>query len=200
MSTTDSAPPAGGKRERTRAALIEATLQVVEEKGFAAASLDEIAARAGMTKGAIYSNFAGKAGLLMAAMAARGLTLSSHRAPAATIDEELRAAGAELAATLARAAGEGALVGQFQLYAAGDADFRAGLADAYREALASTANYLAGLDGDCGGFTAPELAAALQAVAMGFLVQAFITPDLATPALARKTLAALADGLAARRR
>ena len=65
---SSAATPKGGKRERTRAALVAAALAIVREKGFAAASLDEIAARAGMTKGAIHSNFAGKAVLLLAAM------------------------------------------------------------------------------------------------------------------------------------
>ena len=58
MSTrADQDRSGGGKRERTRAALVAATLAVVAERGFAGASLDEIAARAGMTKGAVYSNF-----------------------------------------------------------------------------------------------------------------------------------------------
>ena len=39
----------GGKRDRTRASLIEAAAAVIGEKGFDRASLEEIAARAGMT-------------------------------------------------------------------------------------------------------------------------------------------------------
>ena len=57
MSSPPKRPPeSGGKRERTRAALIAATLEIVEETGFAAASLDAIAARAGMTKGAVHQS------------------------------------------------------------------------------------------------------------------------------------------------
>src|SRR5258708_6197501 len=52
---------ATGKKARTQARLIEATYAEVVEKGFATASLDAIARRAGMTKGAIYSNYRDKA-------------------------------------------------------------------------------------------------------------------------------------------
>ena len=55
---------ASRKRQRTRARLIEATLALVNARGFAAASLDDIAARAGVTKGAIYSNYRSKGELL----------------------------------------------------------------------------------------------------------------------------------------
>ena len=58
--------PPNGKKARTQAKLIEAAYQEIVEKGFAAASLDSIARRAGMTKGAIYSNYRDKAQLLMA--------------------------------------------------------------------------------------------------------------------------------------
>ena len=54
----------GGKRQRTRAALVEATLAIIAEQGFAAVTLDGVAARAGVTKGAIYSNYRGKGELL----------------------------------------------------------------------------------------------------------------------------------------
>jgi AcrR family transcriptional regulator len=45
---------------RTRAALLEAGAQVFVERGFAAASVEAIAARAGFTRGAFYSNFSSK--------------------------------------------------------------------------------------------------------------------------------------------
>ena len=45
---------------RTRAALLEAAAQTCARKGYAAASVDEIAAAAGYSVGAVYSNFSGK--------------------------------------------------------------------------------------------------------------------------------------------
>ena len=54
------------RRQLTRDALIAAAAEVFTEKGFQAASLDEIADAAGFTKGAIYSNFGSKEDLLHA--------------------------------------------------------------------------------------------------------------------------------------
>jgi len=54
------------RRARTRAALVDAARQVFARKGFDGASLDEIAATAGYTRGAIYKHFRGKEDLLFA--------------------------------------------------------------------------------------------------------------------------------------
>ncbi|MBX8688887.1 TetR family transcriptional regulator [Mycobacterium vulneris] len=52
--------------ERTRALLLDAAEAVFAEKGFTAASLDDIANAAGYTKGAIYNHFATKEELFLA--------------------------------------------------------------------------------------------------------------------------------------
>src|SRR3954451_3042206 len=49
--------PKGDKRDRTRAKLMEAARWLIREKGHENTTLEDIAARAGMTTGAIYSNF-----------------------------------------------------------------------------------------------------------------------------------------------
>lgn len=54
------------RRQLTRDALIEAAADVFAERGFEGASLDEIAAAAGFTRGAIYANFSGKEDLYYA--------------------------------------------------------------------------------------------------------------------------------------
>lgn len=58
----------GDRREQTRAALLAAAERLWAERGIHGASLDDIAAAAGLTKGAVYSNFAGKTDLLLALM------------------------------------------------------------------------------------------------------------------------------------
>jgi AcrR family transcriptional regulator len=45
------------RRQQTRDYLLEAAAQVFAEQGFHGASLDQVAAVAGFTKGAVYSNF-----------------------------------------------------------------------------------------------------------------------------------------------
>jgi AcrR family transcriptional regulator len=52
--------------ERTRLLLLDAAQQIFAEKGFMAASLDDIARAAGYTKGAIYKHFATKEDLFLA--------------------------------------------------------------------------------------------------------------------------------------
>jgi AcrR family transcriptional regulator len=56
------------KREAVRRRLLDAALEVFAERGFDHASLDEVAEAAGLTKGAIYSNFASKDDLFFAMM------------------------------------------------------------------------------------------------------------------------------------
>ncbi|MBF6637960.1 TetR/AcrR family transcriptional regulator [Rouxiella silvae] len=52
--------------EETRAKLIQAARKAFAEKGYAAASMDELTAEVGLTRGALYHNFGDKKGLLQA--------------------------------------------------------------------------------------------------------------------------------------
>ncbi|MBF6327910.1 TetR/AcrR family transcriptional regulator [Nocardia transvalensis] len=54
-------------RESNRQALIAAAIAEIGERGYQAAKLGDIAERAGLTTGAVYSNFGGKKDLLVAA-------------------------------------------------------------------------------------------------------------------------------------
>ncbi|NVI86116.1 TetR/AcrR family transcriptional regulator, partial [Actinomadura sp. BRA 177] len=76
------------RREQTRTALLTAAERLWAERGIHGASLDDIAAAAGLTKGAVYSNFAGKTDLLLALME----RITSDRTRPDVCDE-LRAAG-----------------------------------------------------------------------------------------------------------
>jgi AcrR family transcriptional regulator len=53
------------RRRLTREQLLIAAQEVFEERGYADSSLEEIAERAGFTRKAVYSNFSGKAALLL---------------------------------------------------------------------------------------------------------------------------------------
>jgi len=64
MSTDD-------RKARTRAKLIDAAAEAIAEKGFQRVTLDQIAAKAGLTKGAVYDNFESKEALFFAVIAAR---------------------------------------------------------------------------------------------------------------------------------
>jgi AcrR family transcriptional regulator len=54
------------KQERTRVELIEAAGRVFARRGYHGASVEEVAAEAGYSTGAVYSNFAGKEELFLA--------------------------------------------------------------------------------------------------------------------------------------
>src|SRR5687768_2609036 len=54
------------KVEETRSKLIQAARKAFAEKGYAAASMDDITASVGLTRGALYHTFGDKKGLLMA--------------------------------------------------------------------------------------------------------------------------------------
>lgn len=59
------------RRSQTRQYLLAAAAHVFAERGFHGASLDEVAAVAGFTKGAVYSNFKNKEDLFLALLESR---------------------------------------------------------------------------------------------------------------------------------
>jgi AcrR family transcriptional regulator len=112
------------RRQQTRDHLLAAAAQVFADRGFYGASLDEVAAVAGFTKGAVYSNFESKEALFLALfkanydreMKALRETLVASDVPpefrlsdfVALIREQTRQAGGNL----------GVLYQEFWLYAA----------------------------------------------------------------------------------
>src|SRR6202012_5981794 len=54
---------------QTRTKLLEAAATVYARRGFAGATLDEVASEAGFTKGAVYGHFGSKENLLLALLA-----------------------------------------------------------------------------------------------------------------------------------
>jgi AcrR family transcriptional regulator len=84
------------RKERTRAALLSAARLVVARRGMQAATHEEIAREAGLTIGAIYSNFASKADLMTALwgeVAAHGNVALEERP---TVRECLRALASQV--------------------------------------------------------------------------------------------------------
>jgi AcrR family transcriptional regulator len=61
-------PSRDEKKARTRRRLLDAAAEVFAHRGFAATSLDEVAEVAGFSKGAVYSNFAGKEDLFLSVL------------------------------------------------------------------------------------------------------------------------------------
>src|SRR4051812_50109383 len=75
------------RKDEVRERVLQAAGEVFAERGFAAASLDQVAAAAGFTKGAVYSNFRSKDDLFLALMEDEGARRID------TVEAALRATG-----------------------------------------------------------------------------------------------------------
>ena len=106
------------------------------EKGFAAASLEEIARRAGMSRGAIYSNFADREALLTAAVTTQGMTLDRDFSRPLPLKQQLRRFADNLWTQLPTAAGTGQIVIDYQLYAMTQPELRESMARMYEQSFA----------------------------------------------------------------
>ena len=138
--------PPQRRRELTRTALVEAAASVFARKGFAGASLDEIAEAAGFTRGAIYSNFKSKDDLILAVTdrywAGQLSAFSEVMAKAGESPEEKVTAAAELWSKIFRESDPTMLplTLELRLHALRDPAFRkrlSGLHDEYRKRMAS---------------------------------------------------------------
>lgn len=118
VETQRARPP----REDVRRALLVAAHREFEERGFHAASVESIAARAGFTKGAVYGNFDGKFGLFLAVIdqesTSRGLFLSGHGGPDDTPDDALRRTAAALVQMTSRALAPTMVLSEVRAHAA----------------------------------------------------------------------------------
>lgn len=182
----------GDKRERTRAKLIEAALAVAAEKGFVRASLDEIAARAGMTKGSIYSNFEGKADLMLAAVSPQALITSPRYEAGAPLKRQMRIVAEAVVALLPRTHEGAGLRAEFQLYAMTDPELRARMARTYEATFDQIEGVLNRFYGDSLAMPARAMAVTMQSLGMGFLYQHVLTPEAVTPEVVIAAYEALA--------
>ena len=173
--------PKGNKRERTRAQLIEAAASVIGEKGWDRTSLDEVARRAGMTRGAIYGNFADREELFLAVVQTRWKPVMPPYTPGTTYKQHMRTVGKAVAAVgpARRAQALGAL--SFMLYALTHEEMRLQVvklnSEIYRRMAEGTARVFPRADLPM----EPErLIPVLHALADGLTFLRFLTTELIT--------------------
>jgi AcrR family transcriptional regulator len=185
-----SRPTQAERRARTREHLLEAAYVVFVRRGFAAASLDEIAEAAGLSKGALYYNFAGKEDLFLALVEQRlerraaDLTAGLHAARA-----ELRRAAEQgeetdwaraVVARLPLDRDWTLLFFEFVCHAAREPHAAQAFAERLGALRTLSARALEQLAADA-RFTLPapaaELADALSALANGAAIEALLAPD-----------------------
>ena len=121
--------PAEGKRARTRKRLIEAAASVIAEKGFDRASLEDIAALAGMTRGAVYGNFKNKEELFLALIETQWKPIVPPLKPGANLKERMRILGKTVARVAKERRKYAAIATAFQLYTLTHAPMQAKLAE-----------------------------------------------------------------------
>ncbi len=172
-------------RERTRAALLASAAKVFARRGYDRATLDEVAADAGYTKGAVYANFDGKAELFLAMLddrfTARLGELDRVMSSDADPEEQARQAGADFAHYVVSDPDWQRLFAEFIAHAARDARLRRELVKRYatlRERIADGFRQRSeqlGIDPPL----APERMAQMTfAMANGFAMEKTLEPDV----------------------
>jgi AcrR family transcriptional regulator len=169
------------KRDRTRAKLIEAASAVIGAKGFDRASLEEIAARAGMTRGAVYGNFKNKEELFLALITTRWKPIIPPLKPGATLKEQMRILGKTVAQEAIARQPYAAAATAFQLYALTHAPMRARMtkqnAAVYKRMARGLVQLVPAKDLP---MPATKFVRVLDALITGLLFTYFQTPSLIT--------------------
>jgi AcrR family transcriptional regulator len=194
MAESPEKPRRGDKRERTRAALIAAAWEIVDEKGFGAASLEEIARRAGMTRGAIYSNFPSRSDLMLAMAGSRGLKIDRDFSRPGTLKDQLRWFAEGLIETLPSARGTQRWHAEFMVHIAADPALRDHIAAGFAGLFDEMASQFRAQHGDTLAIDPHSLALAVQSLAMGFVYQAILSPEAVPPGAVLEAFEALAEG------
>ncbi|WP_374535116.1 TetR family transcriptional regulator [Phenylobacterium sp.] len=105
----------GSKRERTRAALITAAGDLIRDHGYEAATLEAIAAKAGMTRGAIYGNFGNRDDLFAEVVLDRWTPVTPEYVPGTSFREHMARLGHAYAAAARQRALVAVHAASFQL-------------------------------------------------------------------------------------
>jgi AcrR family transcriptional regulator len=185
------------RREEVRTRILAAAAAVVADRGLAAASLDQVAAAAGFTKGAVYSNFASKDELFLAlveeATSRRVKQVTAALAGASDLDGALAAVSAALAAPDRSVQ---LLFVEFWQRAVRDPDVRAAFVASRRELREQIADVIAGFLAERGIATSWDpgsLAVVITALANGLALEAVPDPGVVPEGLAARVLTALVE-------
>ncbi|KAA6456425.1 TetR/AcrR family transcriptional regulator [Acidobacteria bacterium AB60] len=185
--------PKGDKRDRTRAALLEAARSLIREKGYEHATLEVIAERAGMTTGAIYGNFRNRDELLVAAALRYWPAIVPRIRTGASFAELMQAmADATIAALPER---EAAAVGRLSglAYTLRHEGLRAQVLDVTRQSYQFGEEWLrAVIPPEELPMPPEQLVVVLHILTEGLVIQRLLTPELVPDAVIRAAFAGLA--------
>jgi AcrR family transcriptional regulator len=186
--------PKGDKRDRTRAALLEAARALIREKGYERTTLEDVAQRAGMTTGAIYGNFKNRAELFVALGQTYWAPIAPRIEPGASLADVMHAlAEATLAAIPERTtAAMGRLTGL--AYTLTNADLRAQVEAITADSYAFGAEWLRSIaDERTLPMPAEQMVRVIHALTEGLVLQRILTPELCPDEVFFAAFAALAN-------
>jgi len=186
--------PKGDKRDRTRAALLEAARALIREKGYERTTMEEVARRAGMTTGAIYGNFKNRDELFIALGQAYWPPVVPKVAPGATFAEAMHAiAEATLAAVHDRTpVAVGRLTGI--AYALTHAELRARVLDVTKASYEFGAEWLRTFPASELPMAPDVLVRVVHTLIEGLVLHRILTPELYPDEVFYEAFAALARG------
>jgi AcrR family transcriptional regulator len=179
---------------QTREKLLDAASQVFADRGFEAATIDEVAAAAGYTKGAVYSNFSSKTDLFLALLERR-IKIESSRQNAWIAGHS----PAEIADILEESTRQPLnwdlrwtmLFTEFWLHAMRDPEARQVLASEYERARNLVTDLIAETYEQAGltpPFPARDMAILIDALGHGIGLQAALDPERVDMRLQAQTL------------
>jgi AcrR family transcriptional regulator len=105
------------KRERTRAALIQAAARLIGRVGYDRLTMEAVAEAAGVTRRTVYGHFANKTELIIAAVVDRWSAPAPQPAPGASLEEHLRSLGPVMVAAVAARRARAVHAATFEAYA-----------------------------------------------------------------------------------
>jgi AcrR family transcriptional regulator len=172
------------RQEHTRACLLEAAARVFARRGLAQASVDEVAADAGFTKGAVYANFGSKEELFLAMLDQRFALRLAQIDRVLSTDEppevQARAAGRDFLDHITGDPEWSRLFFEAALYASRNEAFRERLQARYAEMRARLVTLLRAR-AEAGDFDPgvpyDQLAMMIFAMANGVAFERFVEPE-----------------------
>lgn len=183
----------------TRQKLLDAAATVFARKGFAGASLDDVAEEAGLTKGAVYSNFASKdeliETLLEERLDSRQLGIAQLVDPKATAGEQAQQASALMMSFAERDRDLYLLSLERGIYLARNPHLRD--SRKHKQAIQQMADVMeehAHAQGATLPLPAYDLAAAFFALGQGIIIEWLVNPEALPPDLFARIITVIMDG------
>ena len=177
---SDKPAPPRGKRARTRERLIAVANTLFLEQGVAGTSLQDIAERAGLSKGAIYSSFRSKEELVAEVVAATATALKPPLVPGMTVEQIFEALAVKANALMPEVKGRAALVAEYHLHALTNEGLRGRLEAQHRQAFEDVLSLAETLLPSGSALTPRQAVLLLQALTVGFFQERALYPALYT--------------------